>query len=103
MREFLSNVQKINEGIIEKDPQKIINASTNAGSCVKDKVPKGLIKSLPIAFKQMGFATHDAFDDLAESVCKDFNPEKTQKQLNDILKRCVACHSAYQIKVKESN
>lgn len=98
MREFLSNVQKINEGILENDPQKIMNAASNAGSCVKDKVPKGLIKSLPIAFKEMGFGTHDAFDDLTLSVGKNFNPRETQEKLNSILKRCVACHNTYQIK-----
>ncbi len=103
MREFLETVQHINEGILDNNPNLIIQSAGGSGSCVKDEVPKSLIKSLPIAFKQMGFATHDAFDELANSVRVKFNPQKTQRQLNDILKRCVACHSAYQIKVKKNN
>ncbi len=98
MRNFLSNVQQITEGIIEKNPEKIIKASKASGAGVGEKVPQGLIKSLPIGFKKMGFGTHDLFDDLADSVRIDFKPKQVQKQLNKILNRCVVCHQIYQIK-----
>ncbi len=98
MRDFLESVKVINEGILENNPAKIIESARSSGNCVKDEVPKGLIKSLPIAFKKMGFGTHDLFDELADSVRINFNPKQTQRQLNRILNNCVACHQIYQIK-----
>lgn len=98
MRDFLKNVQQINEGIIENNPEKIINASKASGREVEEQIPQGLIKSLPFEFKQLGFATHDLFDELADSVRLNYQPKKTQQQLNRILNNCVACHQIYQIK-----
>lgn len=102
MRDFLKNVQQINEGIIENNPEKIIKAAKTSGREVEEQIPQGLIKSLPIDFKRLGFATHDLFDELADSVRVNYQPKKTQKQLNRILNNCVTCHQIYQIKTYEN-
>lgn len=100
MRTFLSHVQMINQGMLENDPEKIIKAARGSGMGVEKNVPQGLIKSLPIEFKKMGFATHDIFDEIADSAALNYNPTTTAKQLNRALNNCVACHQVYQIKAK---
>ena len=57
MRSFLESVQQINQGILEENPELIINASNNAGNVMAGKTPKGLMGKLPISFKKLGFAT----------------------------------------------
>lgn len=101
MRDFLSNIQQINEGLLENNPEKIIQAARASGRDVEETVPQGLIKSLPMDFKKLGFATHDLFDEIADSAQINFNPTTIRKQLNRTLNNCVACHQVYQIKVKE--
>ena len=97
MRDFLESVQQINEGILTNNAQKVIDAGKKSGGSVIDHAPKGLIKSLPIGFKKMGFATHDIFDEIRESAETDFNPKNTQIQLNKLLNNCTACHKIYKI------
>lgn len=101
MRSFLSNLQQINEGVLENNPDKIIKAAKASGAGVAETVPQGLMKSLPIAFKKMGFGTHDLFDELADSARTNYSAETTQKQLNQIMQRCVTCHQVYEIQIKK--
>lgn len=97
MREFLESVQQINDGIINKDPKKIISAGKNSGGSVIEHAPKGLLASLPVSFKKLGFATHDIFDEIKDSAMVNFNPKVTHKQLQKLLNNCVACHKSYKI------
>ena len=46
MRDFLESIQQINEGILNNDAQKIIDAGKKSSDSVIDHAPKGLIKSL---------------------------------------------------------
>lgn len=99
MREFLKSVQQINEGILENNPEKIIKAGNKSGGSVIEHAPQGLLKTLPISFKSLGFSTHDMFDEIAESAKTNFDKTTAQKQLNLLLYNCVACHQAYKINV----
>lgn len=100
MRTFVESVQKINEGIMTENPQMIIEAGKRSGGAVGDHAPEGLIKSVPLGFKKIGMDTHGKFDEIAEAAQKNFHPKTTQKQLNQLLNNCVACHSSYRINVK---
>lgn len=97
MRDFLESVQKINEGILNNDANKVIEAGNKSGGSVIDHAPKDLLKSLPLGFKQLGFSTHDLFDEIAKTAKENFEPIETQKKLNDLLNKCVACHHSYKI------
>lgn len=99
MRDFLESVQQINEGILNDDSDKIINAGNKSGGSVIAHAPKGLLKTLPGGFKALGFSTHDMFDKMAQSVKQNFNKKQTQTQLNTLLNNCVACHKSYKIGV----
>lgn len=100
MRDFLESVQQINEGILNDDSNKIINAGNKSGGCVIAQAPKGLLKTLPGGFKALGFSTHDMFDKIAQSAKQNFNKQQTQTQLNTLLNNCIACHKSYKIGVK---
>ncbi len=95
MRSFLESIQEINQGLIDNNVQMIIDAGTKAGNGVVEKVPKGLMRKLPIAFKRMGFATHDLFDEISQDAKDHFNAKKTQEKLAELLNNCVACHKTY--------
>jgi len=99
MRQFLSSVQQITEGAIEGDMDKIITAANISGGTVIEHTPPSLMRSMPIAFKKLGFDTHYKFDKIAEDAKTGIGKEHTLKQLNVMLSNCVACHSAYKIEL----
>jgi hypothetical protein len=100
MRGFLETVKAINEGMINNNPQQIIDAAHKAGGAATEHAPTDLLRVLPIGFKKMGFNTHDRFDELAETVKLKFDKNKTQEQLNGILNNCTSCHQAYKFEIK---
>jgi hypothetical protein len=101
MRTFLESVQQINEGILNEDVDLIIKAAEKSGGSVIAHAPKGMLKSLPMGFKKLGFATHDTFDAIAEEAKSNFNPKQTQHQLNTLLNNCTACHKSYKIEINK--
>ncbi|MBS1549816.1 MAG: cytochrome c [Bacteroidetes bacterium] len=100
MRGFLESVRDINEGILQKNPEKIIKAAEKSGGAATEHVPEGLLKALPMEFKKLGFDTHDQFDQLAKSVKKQFNKDEAQQQVNKILYNCTQCHQSFKFEVK---
>lgn len=100
MRGFLENIQKINEGIAKNDPTIIEKVGQESGSYKVDGVTKGLVKSLPLGFKKMGFETHELFDVMAKMAKKKYDRQLTQGKLNQLLNNCVACHKTYKIITK---
>ena len=99
MRGFLESIQKINEGIAKNDPTIIEKVGQESGSYKVDGVPKGLVKSLPLGFKKMGFETHELFDVMAKMAKENYDRQQTQEKLNQLLNNCVACHKTYKISV----
>ncbi len=99
MRAFLVSVQQINEGILNKNIEQIEKAAKKSGGLVIDHAPKGMMASLPIGFKKLGFATHDLFDEIADSIPVNKNFSQTHSQLGKLLNNCVTCHKAYRIQV----
>jgi len=101
MRDFLESVQQINEGIMNEDSDQIYNASIKSGGSVIEHSPKGMMASLPIGFKKLGFSVHDKFDEIADSIKIYNNYDYTQRELNNLLNSCIACHRTYKITVKK--
>ena len=89
MREFLVSVQQINEGILNKNIEQIEKAAKKSGGFVIDHAPKGMMASLPIGFKKLGFATHDLFDEIADSIQVNKSFDQTHSQLGKLLNNCV--------------
>ena len=95
-RDFVMNL-----GIEQNDPSLIVEAARASGGSVADHAPAGLIASIPIGFKTIGFDTHGKFDEIANSAEKNFDPKVTQQQVTALLGNCVACHRSYRMDVKK--
>ena len=95
MRVFLESVQQINEGIINKDSSQIIKAARKSGGEVVEHSPKGMMASLPIGFKKLGFSVHDKFDEMADSIRANNDFSYAQREMNTLLNSCIACHRTY--------
>ena len=102
MRQFLESVQQITEGAIEGDVDKIITAAEVSGENVIDQMPPSLMRSIPIAFKTLGFDSHDKFDQIGKDAKLGKGKDHTLRQLNTLLGNCVACHSAYKIELVQN-
>ncbi len=100
MREFLESVSAIQEGITTNNPTLIINAGKKSGGSVIAHAPKGMMASLPMGFKKLGFSVHGLFDEIAEDASNSFSKPNTEKKLNTLLKKCIACHRTYKINTK---
>ena len=101
MRDFLESIQQINEGILNNDEDQIYNAAKKSGNGVVAQTPKGMMGSLPIGFKKLGFSTHNKFEVIADSIKVNSDFEYAKKELNTLLNLCVACHRTYKIEVEQ--
>jgi len=97
MRQLLAAAQQISEGLADGDMQQIAEAATAVGMQATSTMDVRLKAKLPLAFKQLGFATHQAFDDIAGMARQQAEPRAIQKKLAESMNNCLACHAAYQI------
>ncbi|MCK5002889.1 MAG: hypothetical protein KAS57_07670 [Gammaproteobacteria bacterium] len=99
MRTFLSSVQAITDGISKDDMTKVAEVARMVGNQAQKGMPGSLTGKLPLAFKKLGFDTHNKFDELALNAEQLGNPDHSLRQLTELLNNCVACHSIYKIDV----
>ena len=97
MRAFLEAVQVIIEAAGEGDSKRIAAAAQKVGAEAQQAVPASLMGKLPLGFKQMGLDTHRRFDRLALDAEQFGDPEASLKQLSELMRNCVACHSAFRL------
>jgi hypothetical protein len=103
MRGFLISVQQITQGISEDDMQKVTKAAKAVGGAAQQSVPGSLMGKLPLAFKKLGFDTHDKFDALALDSGSLGDGKQALKQLTILMKNCVACHEIYKLEAEGNN
>lgn len=98
MRGFVAALQQISAALAKDDMQAVAKAARGIGMAMSHEVPPALIGKLPLEFKQLGFATHADFDQIAQDATDLGDPRHTLDQLGSTLGRCVACHSTYRLK-----
>ena len=98
MRGFLVGVQEILDASGAGDKARVATAARRVGmnGPENDHIPRSLAPKLPMAFKQLGLATHRGFDELAAQVEKD-GVAGAPKQLGALLQNCVACDAGWRI------
>jgi len=97
MRGLLEATQLIVDGLANDDLKQVEQAALAVGSQAIGTMDFALKAKLPMDFKQLGFATHYAFDDIAEMARNGLAPAAIQAKLADAMGNCIACHEAFQI------
>ena len=96
MRQFLETVQII-IAAGEEDMASVVKAARKVGFAAQQGVPASLMKKLPLDFKQLGMATHKAFDQLAVDAQDLGDKQQVMEKLGELMNNCVACHRIYRI------
>ena len=78
---------------------KVKEAALMVGNQAQKGMPGSLVGKLPLAFKKLGFDTHNKFDELALNAEQLGDPDHSLRQLSALMNNCVACHSVYKIDV----
>ncbi len=98
MRNLLGGVQGILEAINHNDMKQVARAARAVGTASAADVNPALMAKLPLPFKQLGMSVHHEMDDLAQAAENGKPPAELQAMLSSTLAKCVACHSAWQLK-----
>ncbi len=97
MRQFLAAVQGIVKAVNERDLKAAARTARAVGQASVKTVPASLMGKLPLSFKRLGLATHQAFDRLALDAEQLGDPEHSLGQLATLMQHCVGCHAVYRI------
>lgn len=100
MRSFLVAVQGVTASAAAGDAAGVARAARAVGMAAQTEVPASLVGKLPLSFKQLGFATHEAFDRLALDAEQLGDASAAPAALGELLHNCIACHAAYQLTVE---
>lgn len=99
MREFLSSVQQINQGLAENNMDFVAKHARKSGKAAQAGMPGTLVGKLPLQFKKLGGDTHAKFDQLAMDADDLGDRDHVLEQLSSLMKNCVACHASYRINI----
>lgn len=97
MRTMLESVRDIVRALADNDEAGLQKASRASGRDMQGMVPPGLLLKLPLAFKELGFSVHAAFDEITVAAQQKESPEMILAKLADQLARCSGCHGAYRL------
>ena len=99
MRQFLAGIQGMLEAAERNDAAAIARIARPLGLSATRHVPASLAAKLPLEFKTLGHGVHDDFDRIAMDAEALNDVRLSLSQLAATMKKCVACHAAYQIAV----
>lgn len=97
MRMLLESSQAIVEALADERMDDVAVAARKVGRAAVATVDMRLRAKLPLEFKKLGFATHDAFDDIADMAGRGDSAKAVQQKLAVTMNNCIACHAAYQL------
>lgn len=99
MRGFLEAVQLITQAVVDQDAAGAAAAAREVGAATQQAVPASLVGKLPLAFKRLGFDTHQRFDQLALDAAELGDTGPVMPALADLMRNCTACHAAYRFEL----
>lgn len=99
MRGMLSATQGILGALSTNDMAVVAQQARAVGMAMAHKSEDHLKGALPPAFMQLGMSAHQDFDQIAADAETKKDPKHTLKQLSESMKKCIACHDTYQIRV----
>ena len=99
MRAFVESLQLMSDALSKDDMKGVAKAARAMGMAKSQDVPLAMIGKLPLEFKKLAFSVHGAFDAIANDAETIGTAKHTLGQLSEVLQKCVACHSSYQLKI----
>ncbi len=96
MRQMLTSIQGILEGIGEEDRTKIIKSARYSGNRMANETPDSIKKKTPGSFKEIGGSTHMMFEELVIRA-EDDDMETLTTFTSDLMKKCLACHAMFKV------
>ena len=100
MRALLTGTQNILDALIREDMAAVARYAGSLGMGMVHKAEDHLKAILPKEFMQLGMSVHKDFDQIASDAESLKDPKHTLRQLSESMKKCVACHADYQIRIK---
>ena len=98
MRAFVAGLQLMSDALSRDDMKGVAKVARGMGTARAHDVPLAMMGKLPLEFKTLAFSVHGGFDTIAIDAETIGMPKHTIGQLSDVLQKCVACHSSYQVK-----
>ncbi|MDD2914558.1 MAG: hypothetical protein PHP70_04495 [Gallionella sp.] len=98
MRGLLVAVQGILEAANQDDVPRIAKAARSVGMAGAADLNPALMTKLPVEFKQLGMGLHHDMDAIAQAAEGGAAVPELLKMTSATMAKCVACHSAWQIK-----
>ncbi|MDD2775614.1 MAG: hypothetical protein PHU06_06640 [Gallionella sp.] len=98
MRGLLSSTQAVLDGVNSGDMKQVAQAARLAGMAGAADVNPALMAKLPLDFKSLGMSVHHEMDDIAAAADAGKPAPEILKMVSNTLTKCVACHSAWQLK-----
>ena len=99
MRGFLLAVQGIVQAVQEEDMELAADHAHAVGTVAAAAAPASLAAKLPMEFKMLGRATHQAFDTLAMDARSLGDGTHALEQLGRLMNNCISCHANFQIRL----
>jgi hypothetical protein len=97
MRNFLISTQKISEAITNDDMELVATLAKSAGMAAEENTPGSLLAKIPLSMKTLGFDTRKRFDQIAADAEQLKVPVHSRRQLDQLMKNCIACHASFKI------
>lgn len=101
MRQMLASVQGVTDGLARGDTPAVIEAASQSGMAMMQGVPAQIRAKFPPPFRQMGMASHRAFDQIVSEAGSAKGPAPLLKLLSESIQNCVACHASYRFAAPE--
>ncbi|MDD2721449.1 MAG: hypothetical protein PHH47_09110 [Gallionella sp.] len=98
MRGLLSATQAVLDGANQNDMKLVAKTATAAGMGSAADVNPVLMAKLPVDFKSLGMSVHHDMDEIAKAAEAGVPQAEILKMTSNTLTKCVACHSAWQLK-----
>lgn len=98
MRAFVAGLQLMLDALSRDNMKGVAKFAREMGTARAHDVPLAMMGKLPLEFKTLAFSVHGGFDTIANDAETIGTPKHTLGQLSEVLQKCVACHSRYQVK-----
>lgn len=100
MRQMLGALDRALGSAAANDADGVAEAARSGGMAIAVDMDPALADALPAEFLQLGMATHQAFDAVAEAAETDLGADSVLAALHQVTNHCVACHTTYRLSVR---